>query len=102
MSSKQQLSFLPEPKYNPIYPSETSLAFKALRLMLQGMKVAHPDFEAATGSWRLAAHVHTLKKLGWPVQVEYFNYDWDGHKVDKRHIGFYYLPKELIELMYNQ
>ena len=97
----RQTSFLPEPKYNPRYPTETSLAFKALRLMLQGARVAHPDFEAVTGSWRLAAHVHILKKLGWPVQKAEVQLEWDDEEARKRHMGLYYLPEDLIDLVYN-
>ena len=97
----KQLSFLPEPKYNPKYPTETSLAFKALRLMLRGMKVSHPQFEEQTGSWRLAAHVHILKRLGWPVQKEEVKLEWQVDDERKRHMGLYYLPEDLIALMYN-
>ncbi len=87
----KQLSFLPEPKYNPKYPSKRTLSFKALRLMLRGTQIAHPTFEALTGSWRLAAHIHILKRLGWPVESRFQG---------KKRAGIvYYLPEDLIEMM---
>lgn len=38
-------------------------------MMLQGRRISHPHFQDRTSSWRLAAHVHILKKLGWPVKT---------------------------------
>lgn len=95
------MSFLPEPKYQPRYPIQGSMAAKALRLMLGGAKVAHPDFEAVTGSWRLAAHIYVLKKLGWPVMKELVpirNRFEDGRK---RNHDLYYLPVDCIEMIQN-
>jgi hypothetical protein len=68
-SGFKQISFLPEPEFNPKLPSKNTLAFQALNLMLHGKKISHPDFENDTSSWRLAAHIHCLNKLGWPIQT---------------------------------
>ena len=94
-----QLSFLPEPPYNPKYPKDHTLALRALTLLLTGRKISHPQFEAQTGSWRLAAHVHILKKLGWPVRK--YDREMDGHDAEarERHYGVYYLPDGLLEFM---
>lgn len=99
MELKKQMSFLPEPLYNPKWPKEKTLAMKALNIMLTGKRLSHPQFEANTGSWRLAAHVHILKKLGWPVEIEDCDFaDTDLHE-RQRHFGKYYLRTDLIEFM---
>jgi len=95
----QQMSFLPEPKYQLRYPVKGTMAAKALRLLLTGAKVTHPTFEAATGSWRLAAHVYILKKLGWPVMKELQPIP---HRLDegrRRNHDLYYLPADCIEMI---
>lgn len=97
----KQQSLLPEPRYNPKMPPERILAAKALRLMLGGMQITHPEFEALTGSWRLAAHIYILRKLGWPVLVAEEpipSHDDDGRK---SHMGLYYLPQDCIDMVYN-
>lgn len=95
----KQISFFPEPKYNPKYPADGTLAFKALTLMLGGARLSHPQFEAHTGSWRLAAHVYNLKKLGWPVRVDDMEFGEEDENQRQRHFGIYYLPEELLEFM---
>lgn len=100
MQLMKQISFLPEPKYNPKYPPETSLAAKALRLMLRGMRLSHPHFESLTGSWRLAAHVHILKKLGWPIQKDGVSFALRD-KNNTSCMGIYYLPEDLLFMMKN-
>lgn len=97
----KQMSFLPEPKYNPRMPSENSLAFKALSLLLRGRKVSHPAFEALTGSWRLAAHVHILKRLGWPIKVDKLEFEGELQEGRDRYMGLYYLPEDCLEIVYN-
>jgi len=95
-----QMSFLPQPKYNPKYPPETSLAYKALTLLLGGLKISHPDFETLTGSWRLAAHIHILKRLGWPIQTQEVKLEWQVEDERKRYMGLYYLPNEILDLVH--
>lgn len=42
---------------------------RVLELLATGERPDHADWYCATGSWRLAAHVHELKRdFGWPVQ----------------------------------
>lgn len=101
MTPKSQISMLPEPKYNPRWPKKATLASKALFLMLGDMKLTHPLFEALSGSWRLAAHIHILKKLGWPVITDQIDFDGEYDEGRQRHMGVYSLPDELIQLMYN-
>jgi hypothetical protein len=95
----KQMSFLPEPLYNPKYPPEASLTNKALRLMLTGARVTHPQFEALTGSWRLAGYIHTLKKLEWPVHTEHISIPGNEEGDRNRSIVVYYLPDDLLEFM---
>ncbi len=69
VSKPKQMSFLPEPDFNPKLPAKNTLASRALQMMLNGRKISHPDFEDSTSSWRLAAHIFNLNKLGWKVQT---------------------------------
>lgn len=62
----QQLSFLPPAPLSPVRPS-SRLAVAALDALLSGQAIDHPHFEVETGSWRLAAVVRELRRLGWPV-----------------------------------
>jgi hypothetical protein len=65
-----QLAFLPEPSFSPVWPSPSSLAGKALALLLTGRTLTHPEFEAITGSWRLSEPVRALRHdYGWPVDA---------------------------------
>jgi hypothetical protein len=97
----KQISFLPEPKYNPRYPINGTMAAKALRLLLTGAKVSHPHFEAVTGSWRLAAHIYILKKLGWPVTKMSVPLESEDEEGRKRNYDLYYLPIDCIDLVHN-
>jgi hypothetical protein len=94
-TGSKQISFLPEPDFNPKVPSNNTLAFRALRMMLRGKKISHPDFEGKTASWRLAAQIHILKKMGWPIQTVGV-----CHLVAKnpkaRHISRYFLENKCI------
>lgn len=99
MSSQRQISFLPEPLYNPKYPPEASLTSKALRSMLGGAKISHPTFEALTGSWRLAGYIHSLKKLGWPVKTEHISIPSHEEGDRGRSIVVYYLPDDLLDFI---
>lgn len=94
-----QLSFLPMPPFNPKWPARHTLAYKALVLLLEGRKVSHPTFVAHTGSWRLAAHVFMLKRLGWPVEKDAIDYEPHDSETPNRHIGLYYLPPVLLNMI---
>jgi hypothetical protein len=89
----KQMSFLPEPDFNPKFPSRSTLASRALYMMLEGKKISHPDFEGSTSSWRLAAHIYNLNKLGWNVQtIEVDHYT--ENKPKSRRICLYFLSYE--------
>lgn len=57
------------PPFSPIFPTPTTLEGQALAMLLQAAELEHPDFERATGSWRLAAYIEALRDKGWPVQT---------------------------------
>lgn len=65
----EQTSFLPPPPLAPTWPS-APLAGHALSALLAGRTLDHPAFFATSGSWRLAAVVRELRRLGWPVLSE--------------------------------
>lgn len=67
-SGFKQASLLPDAHFTPIFPTKNTLPARCLYLMLTGQSLTHPEFEVLTGSWRLAAVVHALKELGWPVE----------------------------------
>ena len=94
-----QMSFLPEPPYNPRWPKENTLAEKALQVLLTGKKVSHPQFEVLTGSWRLAAHIYTLKRLGWPITKDMLPLAGCDEQMRERHYDVYYLPDDLLNFI---
>lgn len=94
-SGFKQISFLPEPDFNPIYPTPNTLPAQCLALMLNGQSFTHPEFEQITGSWRLSAVVFTLKGLGWPV--ESFDLSAPSPECPTRTISRYFLTTETIK-----
>ena len=55
-------------EFAPTWPTPGTLDRLALEMLLSGAKVTHPDFQAATGSWRMAACVERLRhRHDWPV-----------------------------------
>lgn len=52
----------------PTLPPRNSFAWRALFMLVGDRDLDHPTFANETGSWRLAAVVYQLRKLGWPVQ----------------------------------
>lgn len=94
----EQLSFLPHPDFNPIYPTANTLPARCLSLMLNGQSFTHPEFEQLTGSWRLSAVIFTLKGLGWPV--ESFDLAAPTPECPTRIISRYYLPPQVIMSMF--
>lgn len=95
-NGSEQISFLPEPDYNPKLPPKNTLAYRALILMLQGKSISHPDFEDKTDSWRLAAHIHILNKLGWRVKTVQATHNARKKSVT-RHICRYFLSPMFIQ-----
>jgi hypothetical protein len=63
----EQLSFLPEPDFNALLPNPGTLQFALLRRLLKGEQLEQPEWLQLTGSWRLAATVQQLKKMGWGI-----------------------------------
>jgi hypothetical protein len=62
-----QMALLPELETLPELPRTGTLARRLLRMLADGAEVTHPDFQAATGSWRAAAVVFELGLLGWRI-----------------------------------
>jgi hypothetical protein len=65
----QQLNLIDAPKLSPSWPP-VGLAAHCLDLLLSGAAINHPDFERETKSWRLAAYVNDLRRMGWPIESE--------------------------------
>ena len=67
MSAPEQLSFLPPLPFCPTWPNKNTNEDRALMPLLDGRLVDTLDFQDDTGSWRLAAVVRELVKMGWPI-----------------------------------
>jgi len=65
----EQGTLFEPPPFSPLWPSPATLTARALDMLLTGERLTHPDFQAATRSWRLAACIDVLRKLGWPVRT---------------------------------
>lgn len=65
----EQLPLIDPPSFCPTYPKQGSLPWRALNTLLAGNHIDHGDFIESTDSWRLAAAIHELRKLGWPVET---------------------------------
>jgi hypothetical protein len=65
----EQGTLFEPPPFCPQWPNPATLTARALSMLLAGERLTHPDFQAATRSWRLAACIDELRKLGWPVQT---------------------------------
>ena len=90
----EQMSFLPEPDFNPLWPTPNTLPAQCLSLFLDRQTLTHPQFEDITKSWRLSAVVFTLKGLGWPIS----SHDVPAPTKDApdRQISRYYLSEKVI------
>lgn len=98
VSGFKQTSFLPEPDFNPIFPTPHTLPARCLAMMLNGKTFTHPEFEQVTGSWRLSAVVFTLKELGWPV--ESFDLSAPSAECPTRTISHYFLSPKTIQAVF--
>jgi hypothetical protein len=67
MNTPEQLSFLPPLPFCPTWPNKHTNEDRALMLLLDGRLIDTPDFHDDTGSWRLAAVIRELVKMGWPI-----------------------------------
>jgi len=96
-TGSKQISFLPEPDFNPKWPSKNTLAYIALMMMLRGKKITHRSFDGKTCSWRLAAYIEVLKNdLGWPVHAEDILHR-SVKRPTKRYITRYFLSRDVIK-----
>lgn len=84
--------------FNPIYPALDTLPARCLAMMLDGQAITHPEFNAATGSWRLSVVIYTLKGLGWPV--ESVDISVPSAECPHRFIISYSLPREVIDTVF--
>jgi hypothetical protein len=94
-NGSKQTSFLPEPDFTPKLPSKNTLVSQALSLMLEGRVISHLDFQGETDSYRLAAYIHLLIKMSWPIQIEDVPFTAQK-KPNNRFIRRYFLDKKII------
>lgn len=90
----EQLSFLPTPPFCPSWPSPTTVTGRVLAEFLRGEFLDHTDLIEGCSSWRLAAYVDKLKKMGWPVVA--FEKAAPSCSCPSRSIALYALPPEII------
>ena len=93
----EQLSLLPECEMAPALPRPGTLAARLLSMLARGERLTHPDFEARTGSWRLAAVAFELGLLGW--QVESVRINAPAPDRPDRPIARYWLAARHVRLM---
>ena len=57
----------------PRMPLTGTMEHRALfELLARGKRgMTSPEFQAVTGSWRLSAPVHELRRKGWPVEKQW-------------------------------
>lgn len=65
----EQLTLIDPPPFSPIWPKRGSLPERALRMLMDGRRIDHKDFIEHSCGWRLAAAIHELRGLGWPVDT---------------------------------
>lgn len=95
-NGSKQLSFLPEPDFNPKWPTKNTFSYLALELLLQGKEITALYFENESSSQRLPAYINILcNKLGWPVQREDVTITL-RKKPKRRKFRQYYFKKEFI------
>lgn len=64
----EQLCLLDPPPFSPTFPNRTTLAGRALAVLLKGCALTHPDFQSMTNSWRLSEPIRALRHdFGWPI-----------------------------------
>ena len=89
-ASGEQLTLLDAPPFCPGWPQRNTLADRALKLLLDGRALDHPDFIDGAGSWRLAAVVFQLRTLGWPIET--IDASRPSEENPSRSIALYRLP----------
>lgn len=97
VSGFEQLSLLPEPKFTPRWPVPHTLQHRCLDYLLTGRHLTPPIFQDMTGSWRLAASVHELKDLGWPIQSSFVPAPPSASR--NRYMARYWLPSKVLRVV---
>lgn len=92
----EQLSFLPPPPFYPCWPRPGTNADAVLDMLMQGRMLDHMDFIETHGSWRLAAVIHDLIGMGWPIERINMPSPTDEHP--QRFIAVYHLPGKYVAL----
>ncbi len=88
-----QMALLPRPPFSPVWPQAGTLADRCLEILLTGVRLTHPRFEALSFSWRLAAVVCDLRDLGW--LVESVEVSAPTPATPDRRIAEYHLPADV-------
>jgi hypothetical protein len=65
----EQLPPIDSPPFCPAWPKRNTLADRALKWLLDGRVLDHPDGLKGAGSWRRAAVVFQQRALGWPIDT---------------------------------
>lgn len=54
-------------------PLTGTMEHRALSELLERGRrgLTSPEFQAVTGSWRLSAPVHELRRKGWPIETQW-------------------------------
>jgi hypothetical protein len=52
------------------YPAPQTVLGRVLGAFLQQTRLTHNTAQVRFGTSRLAAHVHRLREMGWPIQTE--------------------------------
>ena len=87
----QQGELFERPPFSPEWPKPATLPDKALERLIAGQHLTHPQFLAATVSWRCAAAIKELRYLGWPVLTD------ELPRPGRRPIADYWLAPHAIE-----
>ena len=91
----EQLYLIDPPPFSPIWPTATSLAGRALSMLLRG-PITHPVFEGVTQSWRLSEPIRALRHdYGWPVET--IEIPAPTSERPSRFIAEYFLPQWVIQ-----
>lgn len=88
----EQLSFLPAPALSVTLPTHESREGQTLMQLSVG-PVTQEDWLNFGNGWRLAAGIHALKAMGWPIESE-----WVNSTSRSKKIKCYYLPSAALEV----
>jgi hypothetical protein len=91
LSGSEQLSFLPQLDFNPDVPNKHTKKHQALKLLLDHKDICHRDFDKKTDSYRLAAYIRDLKKMGWPILDYWINKQVSKNPRNRRYKCYYVL-----------